>query len=60
MILLRWMCAVAKMDRIRNERIRVTTIVRSIMQDIQLKWYGYVMRRDEEEYRVGNESLGWM
>ena len=46
-----WMCGVTKMDGIRNERIRGTTKVGEIsnkVQEIRLKWYGHVMRRDEE------------
>ena len=51
MRMLRWMCGVTKMDRIRNERIRGTTKVVEIPEKImekRLKWNGRVMRRDEE------------
>ena len=41
--MLRWMCGITEMDRIRNERIRGTTKV----QEITLKWYRHVMRRDK-------------
>ena len=49
--MLRWMCGVTKLDRIRNERIRGTTKVGEISKKVQesrLKWYGHVLR--EEEY----------
>ena len=48
MRMLRWMCGVTKLDKIRNERIRGTTKVGEITKKVQerrLKWYGYVMRR---------------
>ena len=38
-------------DRIRNERIRGTTKVGEISKNVQesrLKWYGHVLRREEE------------
>ena len=38
---MRWMCGVTKLDRIRNERIRVTTKVTEVSkkeQEIKLKW----------------------
>ena len=47
MRMLRWMCAVTKLDKIRNERIRGTTKVGKITKTVQerrLKWYGHVMR----------------
>ena len=50
MKMLRWMCGVTKMDKIRNERIRGTTKVVEISKKVQerrLQWYGHVMRRDE-------------
>ena len=55
---LRWMCGVAKMDKIRNERIRRTTKVGEITKKVQerrLKWYGHVMRR--EEHYVGRGAM---
>ena len=42
---------VAKLDRIRNERIRRTTKVGEISKKVQesrLKWYGHVLRREDE------------
>ena len=59
MIILRLMCGVTKLDKIRNERIRVTTKVEEITKKVQerrLKWYhGHVMRR-EENY-VGRRAM---
>ena len=60
MRMLRWMCGVTKLDRIRNERIRGTTKVGEISKKVQesrLKWYGHVLRR-EDEY-VGKRVMGW-
>ena len=59
MRMLRWMSGVTKLDRIRNERIRVTTKVGEISKKVQesrLKWYGHVLRR-EDEY-VGKRVMG--
>ena len=55
MRMLRWMCGVTKLDKIRNERIKGTTKVGEIttkkVQETTLKWYGHVMR--SEEHYVG-------
>ena len=51
MRMLRWMSGVTKLDRIRNERIRGTTKVGEISKKVQesrLKWYGHVLRREDE------------
>ena len=51
MKMLRWICRVTKMDKIRNERIRGTAKVEKISKNIQerrLQWYGHVKRREEE------------
>ena len=51
MKMLRWMCGVTKMDKIRNERIRGTAKVEKISKKNQgrrLQWYGHVKRREEE------------
>ena len=48
--MLRWMCGVTKLDKIRNERIRGTTKVGEItkkVQEMRFKWHGHVMRREE-------------
>ena len=53
------MSGVAKLDRIRNERIRGATKVGEISKKVQesrLKWYGHVLRR-EDEY-VGKSVIG--
>ena len=50
MRMLRWMCGVTKLDKIRNERIRGTKKVGEITKKVherRLKWYGHVMRREE-------------
>ena len=48
--MLRWMIGVTELDRIRNERIRGTTKVGEISKrrEGRLKWYGHVLRREEE------------
>ena len=51
MRMLRWISGVTKLDRIRNVRIRGTTKVGEISRKVQesrLKWYGHVLRREEE------------
>ena len=58
MRMLRWMCEVTKLDKIRNERIRRTTKVGEITKKVQerrLKWYGHVMRR--EKHYVGRRAM---
>ena len=58
MRMLRWMCRVTKLDKIRNERIRGTTKVGEITKKVQerrLKWYGHVMRR--EEHYIGRRAM---
>ena len=59
MRMLRWMNGDTKLDRIRNERIRGTTKVGEISKKVQesrLKWYGHVLRR-EDEY-LGTRVMG--
>ena len=58
MRMLRWMCGVTKLDKIRNERIRGTTKVGEITKKVQerrLKWYGHVTRR--EEHYIGRRAM---
>ena len=58
MRMLRWMSGVTKLDRIRNEIIRGKTKVGEISKKVQesrLKWYGHVLRRDDEY--VGNRLM---
>ena len=54
MRMLRWMSGVTKLDRIRNEIIRVTTKVGEISKKVQesrLKWYVHVLRRKKHGRR---------
>ena len=58
MRMLRWMCGVTKLDKIRNERIRGTTKVGEIKKKVQerrLKWYGHMMK--SEEHYVGRRAM---
>uniref|UniRef100_A0A8D8Z0Z0 Endonuclease-reverse transcriptase n=1 Tax=Cacopsylla melanoneura TaxID=428564 RepID=A0A8D8Z0Z0_9HEMI len=51
MRILRWMCGVTRMDRIRNTRIRGTVKVTEISKKVQerrLQWFGHVERRNQE------------
>ena len=57
--MVRWMCAVTKLDEIRNERKKATTKVEEIakkkLQERMLKWYGNVMRT--QEHYVGRRAM---
>ena len=57
MRMLRWMCRVTKLDKIRNERIRITKVweLAKKVQERRLKWFGHVMRR--EEHYVGRRAM---
>ena len=55
MRMLRWMCGVTRRDKIRNEKIRGSTISKKV-QECRMRWYGHVMRRDEEY--VGKRVMG--
>ena len=51
MRMLKWMCGVTRRDKVRNEQIRVTTIVVQASKKItekRLKWYGHMSRMKEE------------
>lgn len=58
MKMLRWMCGVTRLDKIRNEYVRGSLGVRDIADKIQesrLRWYGHVKRRPPNY--VGNLAL---
>jgi hypothetical protein len=46
MRILRWMCGVSRVNRIRNEYIRGSLKVAPVTEN-RLDWYGHVMRRDK-------------
>ena len=53
------MCGVTRLDKIRNEKIRGSPKVGEISKKVQerrMRWYGHVMRRDEEY--VGKRVMG--
>ena len=43
---LRWMCGITKPDRIRSER-GITGITK-VEEIAEFKWFGHVMKREEE------------
>ncbi|KAJ2943370.1 hypothetical protein O0L34_g12180 [Tuta absoluta] len=56
MKMLRWMCGVTRLDKIRNEYVRGSLGVRDIadkLQESRLRWYGHVKRRPPEY--IGNK-----
>ncbi|XP_045538549.1 uncharacterized protein LOC123722089 [Papilio machaon] len=58
MKMLRWMCGVTRLDKIRNEFVRGSLGVRDIadkMQESRLRWYGHIRRRPPDY--VGNLAL---
>lgn len=55
MKMLRWMCGVTRLDKIRNEYVRGSLGVRDIadkLQESRLRWYGHISRRPPDH--VGN------
>ena len=49
--MLRWTSGVTKLDRIRNERIKGTTMVGELSKNVQesrLKWNGHVLGKEDE------------
>ena len=62
MKMLIWMSGVTRRDRIPNTRIRETVKVAELskkVQEARLRWYGHVLRRDEEvvERRMMSSSI---
>ena len=58
MKMLRWMCGVTRLDRVRNEHIRGSLGVRDIadkIEEARLRWLGHVLRRPQGY--VGNRCL---
>ncbi|XP_049875557.1 uncharacterized protein LOC126373441 [Pectinophora gossypiella] len=56
--MLRWMCGVTRLDKIRNEYVRGSLGVRDVadkLQENRLRWYGHVKRRPPEY--IGNVAL---
>ena len=54
MKMLRFAMGVTRKDKIRNEHIRSTVKVERLgmkMRESRLRWYGHVMRRDQEYVR---------
>ena len=49
--MLRWLSGVTRRDRIPNKRIRGTVKVAELskkVQEVRLRWYGDILRRDKE------------
>ncbi|KAJ8710705.1 hypothetical protein PYW08_009220 [Mythimna loreyi] len=65
MRMLRWMCGVTRMDKVRNEYIRGSLKVAPVTEKLKgnsLSWYGHVKRRDETHVTKRVLSLhvdGW-
>ena len=58
MKMLRFAMGVTRKDKIRNEYIRSTDKVERLemkMREVRLRWYGHVMRRDQEY--VGRRAI---
>lgn len=58
MRMLRWMCGVTRLDRIRNEYVRGSLKVAPVNEKLRgsrLAWFGHVMRRNE--WHVTKRSL---
>ena len=48
--MIRWMCGLTRLDRIRNEVIRSLVEVAPIeekLREMRLRWFGHVKRRSE-------------
>lgn len=62
MRMLRWMCGVTRMDKVRNEYIRGSLKVAPVTEKLKgnpLSWYGHVRRRDETQAVINLHVEGW-
>ena len=53
MKMLRWMCGVTRMDRVKNEHVRGSVKVSEVsrkVQEARLRWYGHLVRRNDEQH----------
>ena len=53
MKMLRWMCGVTRMDRVKNEHVRGSVKVSEAsrkVQEARLRWYGHLLRRNDEQH----------
>lgn len=56
--MLRWMCGITRLDKIRNEYVRGSLVVRKVadkFQNNRASWFRYVKRRPPEY--IGNARL---
>ena len=61
MKMLRFTMGVTRKDKIRNEHIRSTVKVEQLgmkMREGRLRWYGHVMRRDQEVCKKKDDGNG--
>ncbi|VDP03423.1 unnamed protein product [Heligmosomoides polygyrus] len=49
--MLRWTAGVTRMDRIRNDAIRQKFEIADKMREARLRWYGHVLRGEEDSVR---------
>jgi hypothetical protein len=57
--MLRWMCGVTRIDKVRNDYIRQSQNFAQITEKLKgyrLSWYGQVMRREENVTRIDHYS----
>ena len=56
----RWMLGVTLRDKVRNEHIRGSVKVIEVsrkVQEARLRWFGHIMRREDEEQHVAREVM---